>query len=128
MNCISYVNNCTEYTRAIPIHLQRLMMANYCGESGLSVRFEQLEIEVMAHLPTLLHILEHDLPEAVLLFSIYALPNHIEWRDEILNAALSNKVALHFANESVVVDSVASRDQLERMLSFSRLPTSSDQR
>jgi sporadic carbohydrate cluster protein (TIGR04323 family) len=122
MNVISYVNNCTEFTRSIPIHLQRLMMANYCAETQIQVRFEQLEIEVMGHLPTLLHILETDRPEAVLLFSIYALPNKAKWRSEILKAALANGVAMHFANESMVVHDAKTAREVERVLAFSKLP------
>jgi sporadic carbohydrate cluster protein (TIGR04323 family) len=123
MNCISYVNNCTEYTRGIPIHLQRLMMANYAQENQLLVQFEQLEIEVMQHLPTLLHIIEVDQAPVILLFSIYALPADAALRAVITKAALQHGCTLHFANESLSMRDAGSRDTLERMLTFSRVPS-----
>lgn len=118
---ISYVNNTTDYTRGIPIHLQRLMMAQYAGEQSLEVRFEQLEIEVMTHLPTLLNLLEVEKPDAVLLFSIYALPDDPSERSPVWRAALASQVTLCFANEAEVVRTAADRDRIERILGFGRL-------
>lgn len=117
---ISYVNNTTAYTRGIPIHLQRMMMAQYAVEADLKVRFEQLEIEVMTHLPTLLHVLEVDRPAAVLMFSLYAMPEDAEERATLWDAALANGVVLHFANEAETVRAAADRDRIERILAFSR--------
>jgi sporadic carbohydrate cluster protein (TIGR04323 family) len=118
---ISYVNNTTEYTRGIPIHLQRLMMAQYATEQKLVARFEQLEIEVMTHLPTLLHILEVDRPESVLLFSVYALPSELELRQPLYDAALQNGVSMLFANEGQTLRNQSDVAHIERILGFSRL-------
>ena len=120
--CISYANTTTSYTRWIPVHLQRLMIQQYCKEQSLHPRFEQLEIEVMTHLPTLLHVIEVDRPDAVVLFSIWALPEEADLRAAILDAAVSNGVALHFANESEQVQSAEDVARLERLVSFSGPP------
>lgn len=118
MTCISYVNNATDYTRHIPIHLQRLQILEYCGQAGLEVRFQQVEILGMDHLPTLLDLVERKRPAEIVLFSVYALPPDDGLRSTILDAALSNGVALHFANEGQLVDDDRGRRALERVLGF----------
>ncbi len=119
--CISYVNNNTRIASGIPIHLQRLMMRNYCETHGLQPTYEQLEIEVMPHLPTLLKILEQDRPADVLLYSVYALPDGADDRKELLELALQQDVTLHFANEDRRVSNQAEADLVERILTFASL-------
>jgi sporadic carbohydrate cluster protein (TIGR04323 family) len=116
--CTSYVNNCTPRTRFIPIHLQRMMIAQHAERVGLRVTAEALEIEVMPHLPTLLHILEEGRPSGVVLFSIHALPPGGARRERLFEAAIRNRVPLHFANEGLLVSTPASRDRVEALLRF----------
>ena len=117
--CISYAGNATAYTHGIPIHLQRLLIQQYCADRGLEVRFEQLEIEVMPHLPILLHLVDVTRPEVIVLFSIYALPADAALRAPILDAALAHRVTLCFANEAEERAGPGDRDRLERILRFS---------
>ena len=116
--CISYVNNNTRIANGIPIHLQRLMMRDYCAAHDINPTYEQLEIEVMPHLPTLLKILEQDRPADVLLYSVYALPDAPADRQVVLDQAVSNGITLHFANEDRRVTSVADAAAIEQILTF----------
>lgn len=119
--CIGYVNNNTRLASGVPIHLQRLMMTEYCERHALRPTYEQLEIEVMPHLPTLQKILGADRPAHVLLYSIYALPDAPADRAAIYDLALSAGVTLHFADEDRRLSTPAERDLIERMLTFAEL-------
>ncbi|NIR48837.1 hypothetical protein GWO43_10395 [candidate division KSB1 bacterium] len=116
--CISYVNNNTRITSGIPIVLQRLMMRDYCEPKGIKYTYEQLELEVMPHLPTLQHIIEYDQPNEVVLYSVYSLPEKPEVRKSILDLALKYNVKLHFANEDCRFEKEQDREWIDEVLSF----------
>lgn len=119
--CISYVNNNTRITSGIPIVLQRLMMRDYCKPKRLTYTYEQLELEVMAHLPTLQHIIEYDRPNEIVLYSIYALPENPELRSAILDLAIKYNVKLHFANEDYQFEKEEDREWIDAVLSFGEI-------
>ena len=119
-----YLNNSTPYTNGIPVHLQRLMVRDYCDGRDLSVHFEYFELEGMDHLPTLAHAVDA-LDCNVILYSVYALPADPTFRDRILRRAIERNLVLHFVNEDVVVHDQASRAQLESLLRFARFDAAS---
>ncbi|MEM9381884.1 MAG: hypothetical protein AAGB93_18150 [Planctomycetota bacterium] len=119
-----YLNNSTPYTDGIPVHLQRLMVRDYCEQRDLPVHFEYFELEGMDHLPTLAHAVD-SLDCNVLLYSVYALPTEPSFRDEILRRAVERNLVLHFVNEDVVVHDDASRARLEGLLQFARFDSAS---
>jgi len=116
--CISYVNNNTRITSGIPIVLQRLMMRDYCTPKGITYTYEQLELEVMAHLPTLQHIIEYDRPNEIVLYSVYSLPENPKLRGSILDLALKYNVKLHFANEDYRFENEEDREWVDDVLGF----------
>lgn len=117
-SCISYVNHASSYTEGIPAHLQRLMISSYCQRESLVVRFQQLEILGMPHLPTLLEIVETHKPDDVVLFSVYSLPKDEPLRTPILDAALAEGITLHFANEDLTIRNSDERQTVEQVLTF----------
>ena len=119
--CISYVNNNTRITSGIPIVLQRLMMRDYCEPLGLKYTYEQLELEIMPYLPTLLHIIKRDRPNEIVMYSVNSLPENRELRDEILDLALEYGVKLHFANEDFRFKSERDRKWIDEVLSFGEI-------
>ena len=121
MNCISYVTHTTLFTRGIPAHIQRLLLNGYCADNDFNVVFEQLEIEVMPHLPTLQHVIETPDTEGVVLFSTYSLPDEPDLRAHILDLALEHGVALYFANELEELRTPEDRARIDRILSFGRI-------
>ncbi len=116
--CISYVNNNTRITSGIPIVLQRLMMRDYCEPKGLKYTYEQLELEVMGHLPTLQQIIEVDQPDEIVLYSVYSLPENPELRKSIIDLALQYNVKLHFANEDYQFETEEDREWIDDVLGF----------
>lgn len=118
MNCISYVTHTTHFTGGIPTHIQRLLLNSYCADNDFKVIFEQLEIEVMPHLPTLQQVIETANTNGVVLFSTYSLPEEPELRAHILDLALSHGVPLYFANELEELRTPEDRARIDRILSF----------
>ena len=72
------------------------------------------ENEHLDWLPSLRSYIEEK-PHAIVMLSIFALPDNKQWRDEILHLALDNNVELHFANEYLSLKSV---DDLERVKTY----------
>lgn len=118
MRAVSYINLNTPFTRGVPNHLQRMLMAGYCERQGIEVVFEQLEIEVMTHMPTLMSLLEDHRPEAVVLFSVYALPPKAETRAKLLAKAVEKGVTLVFANEETTLESADDVVGIEELFAF----------
>lgn len=119
--CISYVNNNTRITSGIPIVLQRLMMRDYCEPKGIKYTYEQLELEVMPHLPTLQQIIEYDQPNEIVLYSVYSLPENKQLRKSILDLALKYNVKLHFANEDYQFEKEEDREWIDDVLGFGKI-------
>lgn len=114
-----YLHNNTPSTVAVPVHLQRLMVLDYCRSRELDYHFEYFELEGMDHLPTLMHALE-ELRCNILLYSVYALPESPEFRGRILKRARERGLAMHFVNEDIIVRTAADEKSLERLLRFAR--------
>jgi len=73
---------------------------------------------VMAHLPTLQHIIEYDRPNEIVLYSVYSLPENRELRGSILDLALKFNVKLHFANEDYQFENEEDREWVDDVLGF----------
>jgi sporadic carbohydrate cluster protein (TIGR04323 family) len=116
---VLYLNNNTRSTEGVPVHLQRLMVLDYCRAHGIDYHFEYFELERMDHLPTLAHAVAN-LECDIVLYSIYALPEGPAARTAILDSALERGLCLHFVNEDVVVADRQDREHLEGILAFAR--------
>jgi sporadic carbohydrate cluster protein (TIGR04323 family) len=117
------LNNATGSTFGVPVHLQRYMVYDYCKDRGLNYEFELFELEDMAHLPTLQHVV-HELKSNVVLYSIFSLPEERAMRNKLLDAVLANGLILHFVNEDMVIANEADRREVEQMLDFAKFGTS----
>jgi sporadic carbohydrate cluster protein (TIGR04323 family) len=103
-----YINNNTPSTFGIPVHLQRYMLLDYCTKNNLNYGYELFELEDMAHLPTLQHIVGES-KSNVVMYSIFALPEDAADRDTILDTAIENGLTIFFANEDLILQT---RDDL----------------
>ena len=118
-NVISYSECQTAITRGIPIPLQRLKIKEFCAEKNLKFRYEHIELEGLLHCPILKGLLTEDPPDAILMFSIYSLPEKPEYRKVLLDSALENNVAIIFCNELMMMENEEHRETLELILQFS---------
>lgn len=95
---ITYANWNTEFSKGIPLPMQRAVIDQYCTKHKISYVDYKGENEYCDWLPSLKTYIREK-PDAIVLTSIFVLPDKKEWRDDILNYALDNGVELHFANE-----------------------------
>ncbi len=114
---VLYLNNATPGTRGAPVHLQRYMVLDYCRRRGVAYEFELFELDDMAHLPTLSHIVD-TLKSNVVLYSVFALPVDPRFRARLLDAALAHGAVMHFVNEDLRLARPADREALEDLLTF----------
>jgi sporadic carbohydrate cluster protein (TIGR04323 family) len=116
---LHYINNNTSSTFGVPVHLQRYMILDYCERNNLNYEFEMFELEDMVHVPTLDHIVR-TLKCNLIMYSIFALPEEEEARNELLTEAVKNGLIIHFVNEDLVLASERDLEIINRYLKFSR--------
>jgi sporadic carbohydrate cluster protein (TIGR04323 family) len=115
---LSYSENNTKFTQNIPIHLQRLQIKEYCSKYDISFKFEQVELNGLFHAPVLQGLIAKDKPEALLMFSIYALPDNEEKRNNILDLFIDNNVEVHFVNENLILRTSEDRNKIKKIRNF----------
>lgn len=108
----------SKYTKNIPLPMQRDVIDFYCEKNKISYSDSQFENEYLDWCPSLQHFIRQK-PEGIVLLSIFSLPDKKEWRDNILNLALENKVELHFANEYLVLRNKKDLKLIQSYLEFS---------
>ncbi len=116
---IFYINNNTPSTFGVPVHLQRYMLYDYCKKKDLNYEFELFELEDMAHLPTLNHLIT-SLKCNVVMYSIFALPEDDDSRNELLQTAVKNGLIVHFVNEDLVLATEKDLRNIKDYLKFSK--------
>ena len=115
---ITYDAWTSNYTRNIPLPMQRRVIDDYCQKNKISYADQKGENDEMGWCPGLQHFIKQK-PEGLVMLSIFALPDKKEWRDDILNLALENNVELHFANEYLIVKDRSDLKLIEDYLTFS---------
>lgn len=116
---LHYINNNTSSTFGVPVHLQRYMILDYCKRNNLNYEFELFELEDMTHVPTLNHVVR-SLKCNLIMYSIFALPEDEQIRNDLLTEAVTNGLIIHFVNEDLVLTSEKDRQLINRYLKFSR--------
>jgi sporadic carbohydrate cluster protein (TIGR04323 family) len=116
---IFYVANNTAATYPIPVHLQRYMLKEYCEKYGLTSHLELFDLEDMAHVPTLQHIVYERNANCVM-YSIFALPEDKEVRNKMLETALERGKIIHFVNEDLALTNEDDLKTIYKYLSFSK--------
>ncbi len=123
---IFYVANNTASTYAIPVHLQRYMLVDYCKKNNLEFDYELFDLEDMPHLPTLRHMVEVRECNAIM-YSIFALPEEEDERNQMLETAVKRGMVIHFVNEDLQLTDAEDLKTIKKYLEFakygkSRLP------
>lgn len=123
---IFYVANNTASTYGIPVHLQRYMLVDYSKKKNLTSDYELFDLEDMAHLPTLWHMVEKRDCNAIM-YSIFALPEDENDRNRLLDAAVKKGMTIHFVNEDLQLTGADDLQKIKKYLEFakygrSRLP------
>jgi sporadic carbohydrate cluster 2OG-Fe(II) oxygenase/sporadic carbohydrate cluster protein (TIGR04323 family) len=115
---LTYDSWCSEYTKNIPLHLQKMLIDSYCDENKIYPHDSLTDNIDLTWFPALRSYIKQK-PDGILMLSIFALPDKKEWRDEILNLALDNNVELHFANEYLILKTKDDLNLIQKYLEFS---------
>jgi sporadic carbohydrate cluster protein (TIGR04323 family) len=116
---IFYVANNTASTYAIPVHLQRYMLVDYCKKKNIEFDYELFDLEDMPHLPTLRHLVEKR-DCNVVMYSIFALPEDENDRNSLLEAAVKRAMVIHFVNEDLQLANADDLKTIKKYLEFSK--------
>ena len=96
---ISYAGWNTEWTKELPLPMQRAIISQYCDKHGIKINDYQFENEYVDWLPGLEKFITGYGIDAIVLCSINSLPQDPFRRHTLLQLAVDNNVELHFANE-----------------------------
>lgn len=116
---IFYVANNALATDAIPVHLRRYTLYDYCNKKGLSSDYELFDLEDMLHCPTLLHLIG-DRNASTITYGIFALPEDEADRNHLLGTALRHGNIIHFVNEDLQLSTEDDLQRIRRYLDFGR--------
>lgn len=115
---ITYAGWNSDYTRHIPLHFQRAVIANYCKQKSIKIIENVMEFDSLDWTPCLIDFLQPGLNSVVIL-SIYALPDSEEHRMAIYNKAFNMNIAIHFVNEDISFTAMEDIDLIEYFLTYS---------
>lgn len=106
----------------IPIPLQSASIRRYCEDRGF--RFNHHVVENLT--PESFLVLERvvaeaDLYDGIAMCSIGMLPNKQEYRDSLLRRCVAADVSVHFIFEQYVVRTQSDIDELDDLISMTRL-------
>jgi sporadic carbohydrate cluster protein (TIGR04323 family) len=111
---ITYAGWNTNFSKWIPLPMQRAIMEPYCAKNKISYNSYEFENEHMDWLPGLEFYIK-ERPDGIVLCSMYSLPDDVDRRNELLELALKLGVELHFANE---LCSLRNRDDLAKIQTY----------
>jgi sporadic carbohydrate cluster protein (TIGR04323 family) len=116
---IFYVANNTASTYGIPVHLQRYMLVDYSKKKNLEFNYELFDLEDMMHLPTLWHLV-NDRECNIIMYSIFALPEDENDRNQMLETAVKRGGVIHFVNEDLQLTNADDLKEIKKYLEFSK--------
>lgn len=114
---ITYAGWNSNFSKWIPLPMQRAIIETYCNKNKISYSDYQFENEYMDWLPGLEHFIRQK-PDGIVLSSIFSLCDDQGRRNELLNLSLDLGVELHFANELCSLRTASDLDRINTYLNF----------
>jgi sporadic carbohydrate cluster protein (TIGR04323 family) len=114
---ITYAGWSSNFSKDIPLPMQRAIMEPYCAKNKISYSSYEFENEHMDWQPGLEYYIK-ERPDGIVLCSIYSLTDDTARRSELLKLALECGVELHFANELLSLKTQDDLDKIETYLNF----------
>lgn len=115
---ISYAGWNSSWSGGIPLPMQRATINEYCKTNNIQINDYQFENEFLDWYPALEQFITSYNIDAIVLCSIYSLPEDLSRTQQILQSAVDNNVELHFANELCTVRERHDIWHIERVLGF----------
>ena len=69
-------------------------------------------------------MITNDKPDALLMFSIYSLPDNKEKRNKLLQLFVDNNVEVHFVNENLILKDINDLEKIKKVRKFTENNTS----
>lgn len=114
---ITYAGWNSEFTKDIPLPMQRATIEKYCEKYNIQYSSYEFENEYCDWQPGLAHQIKQR-PDGIVLTSMYAITDDKQRRMELFNLALENNVELHFANELCFLKNKEDLEQIHDYLDF----------
>ena len=114
---ITYAGWNSEFTKNIPLPMQRGTIENYCKKYNIQYSSYEFENEHCDWQPGLAHHIKQK-PDGIVLASMYAITDDKQRRNELFNLAIENGVELHFANELCFLKNKEDLTQINDYLNF----------
>jgi len=114
---ITYAGWSSNFSKNIPLPMQRSVIENYCIKNKISYSSYEFENEHCDWQPNLESYIKLK-PEGIVLCSMYSLTDDKDRRNEILEMALANNVELHFANELCYLKTREDLAQIDAYMNF----------
>ena len=115
---VSYVGWNSEYTKHLPLNLQRAFMDTYLKKHKITINDYQFENEYLNHLPNLQYLIGK--VQNIVLLSIYSLPDDSDDREKIYKRALDNRCHLHFSQEDIILTNESDIQKIENYLNWGK--------
>ena len=101
------------------MHLQRYMLVDYSKKKNLEFNYELFDLEDMMHLPTLWHLVNNRECN-IIMYSIFALPEDEDDRNQMLETAVKRGGVIHFVNEDLQLTNADDLKEIKKYLEFSK--------
>ena len=89
------------------------------GRPAGEADYELFDLEDMVHLPTLRHLVEQRECNIVM-YSIFALPEEENFRNQLLETAAKRRSVIHFVNEDLQLTNADDLKTIKKYLDFSK--------
>jgi len=116
-SAITYVGWSSDFSRHIPLPMQRSIIDQYCERNNINYTSYEFENDHCDWQPSLEYFIKEK-PDVIVLNSMYSLTDDVQRRRQILQLALDNNVELHFANELCSLKRSQDLERIETYLNF----------
>lgn len=115
---ITYAGWSSNFSREIPLPMQRAIIDQYCVKNKISYTNYEFENEHMDWQPSLEYFMRQQELDGIVLCSIYSMTDDVDRRNELLELALKLGIELHFANEHISLKTEEDLDRIKLYLDF----------
>ena len=115
---VTYAGWNSKYTNEIPVHLQRMLVNNFCTEKQIHINDYQYESDTLDWQPNFESYIKSDSINGIVCYSVFGLPNDPFRRLSLLQEAVNNNTELVFANENIVCNTLEDIEHIKKLYAF----------
>lgn len=115
---ISYAGWNSNYTKDIPVHMQRYQINEYCKDKDIRINDYQYENEFMDWVPNFSKYINDFNVNGIVCFSLYGLPDDPFKRQTLLLNALEKDIHLIFVNENIYFKTKKDLEYIKKLYKY----------